>query len=1306
RIGINGDDSRDWSGNIDDVKIFNRSLSEDQIIALYNNRTDLISSDETSIGDNWSACITPNDGAEDGTEVCTENVTINTLPTVSITEINSSLEFNTTSENITVFFTSSDTDGDSVKNITDWRLNGSSILQLNMPFERTVNGNTNATDDYSMFGNDGVEFGGVTWNATGGYDGFGAYQFDNTSGNDQYIEIPWSQDLVDFTYTAWIKPETVSGTYHIIQTSSAATHHTYFRQEHQTLKFLWRNMSASTENFATGNVLTANEWNFIAATIKNSSTANHTNATIYHNGIEVKNFLGGELGSVDNFLTIGASRTALGSNPLIYNGTIDEVMVYNIALSPEQIWALYENKTYILASGDTSPGDNWSVCITPNDGAEDGTEVCTANLTINTLPTATITEINSSLEFNTTSENITVFFTSTDIDGTDTKNITDWRLNGTSIAVLNMPFERTVNGNTNATDDYSMNGNDGTEYNSTLWNSTGGYDGKGAYEFDGNVNQRYISLNKKYSEITGTENNTDISICAWFKTVDLNIGTIVGTYVDTGSSGVGIVLYTQSGKVGAKINAKNSPTGQANPLSGTGFHDGAWHHACITCERFGNGTLYADGVEVDSEDISLYNETLESGTKNIGIGASSIPNWFFNGTIDDVLIFNSSLSAEQVKALYENKTYILASGDTSPGDNWSACITPNDGAEDGTEVCTANLTINSLPTVTITEINSSLEFNTTSENITVFFTSSDLDGEDVKNVTDWRLNGSSIAILNMPFERTVGGDTNDTETKDYSTFGNVGTEYNGVLFNATGGYDGKGAYEFDGDNDYIIVPDSASLDVSNTLSFSFWAKAEDLSHSGGGNCPRLSQKSTSWYVCVSNVGTITTYLYGPDDNSQTSTGGIFTTNAWHHFVLTYDSSTGIRNIYFDGDLDDTETGITGGVTISANDLWIGEYSNIGRAWNGTIDEVLIFNHSLTPEQVYAMYINRTDLISWNETSRGDNWSACITPNDGTQDGTMVCTENLTINTLPTATITEINSSLEFNTTSENITVHFTSADIDGSDTKNITDWRLNGSSIAVLNLPFEHIIDDTLNATKDYSMSGNDGSEHNSIYFNATGGYDGKGAYEFNDDNSSIHLGSDDSLSPQIFSISAWVKLDKIGISQVIVSNSPAASWTFGRGYRFRILTTNKVKFDTGNSGWNSVTGDKVLTISKWHHVVGTHNGSDMNIYVDGVFDTTATSPTPGIEYSSPNNVYIGVDEDSAGKFRTPFNGTIDDLMIFNHSLSPEQVWALYENRTDLIDWNETYPGDNWSVCITPNDGSEDGTEVCTENVTINTLPT
>jgi parallel beta-helix repeat protein len=56
--------------------IFNRTLTQPQIQLAYNGRTDRIHADETTVGDVWRACITPNDGISDGLENCSNTLEI------------------------------------------------------------------------------------------------------------------------------------------------------------------------------------------------------------------------------------------------------------------------------------------------------------------------------------------------------------------------------------------------------------------------------------------------------------------------------------------------------------------------------------------------------------------------------------------------------------------------------------------------------------------------------------------------------------------------------------------------------------------------------------------------------------------------------------------------------------------------------------------------------------------------------------------------------------------------------------------------------------------------------------------------------------------------------------------------------------------------------------------------------------------------------------------------------------------------------------------------------------------------------
>ncbi|MFC1754635.1 FG-GAP-like repeat-containing protein [Thermoproteota archaeon] len=127
-------------------------------------------------------------------------------------------------------------------------------------------------------------------------------------------------------------------------------------------------------------------------------------------------------------------------------------------------------------------------------------------------------------------------------------------------------------------------------------------------------------------------------------------------------------------------------------------------------------------------------------------------------------------------------------------------------------------------------LNATYYLNRTFDNLTLHWTGYDLNLDPIKNTTNWFVDGSSITVLNMPFEPDL-----DQNATDYSTHGNNGTNY-GATFNKSGGYDGFGAYEFDGDDDYILIQNSSSLNLSNNdFAISLWTKFDGFNPSGFNN---------------------------------------------------------------------------------------------------------------------------------------------------------------------------------------------------------------------------------------------------------------------------------------------------------------------------------------------------------------------------------------------------------------------------------------------------------------------------------------
>jgi len=65
-----------WMGQLDDVRIYNRALSADQVMALYNHGSNVIAPPETQIGESWMACVTPFSATAAGETACTDTITV------------------------------------------------------------------------------------------------------------------------------------------------------------------------------------------------------------------------------------------------------------------------------------------------------------------------------------------------------------------------------------------------------------------------------------------------------------------------------------------------------------------------------------------------------------------------------------------------------------------------------------------------------------------------------------------------------------------------------------------------------------------------------------------------------------------------------------------------------------------------------------------------------------------------------------------------------------------------------------------------------------------------------------------------------------------------------------------------------------------------------------------------------------------------------------------------------------------------------------------------------------------------------
>ncbi len=170
-------------------------------------------------------------------------------------------------------------------------------------------------------------------------------------------------------------------------------------------------------------------------------------------------------------------------------------------------------------------------------------------------------------------------------------------------------------------------------------------------------------------------------------------------------------------------------------------------------------------------------------------------------------------------------------------------------------------------------------------------------------------------------------------------------------------------------------------------------------------------------------------------------------------------------------------------------------------------------------------------------------------------------------------------------------------------------------------------------------------------------------------------------LKPQsAYTISAWVKYSATG------SNGGEIA-TMGDNYALRVQADGSVKtFFYDGSSWPKAISEEVNTKDgEWHHVLGEYNGSKLRVYVDGGHQREEAA-SGSITYVPGRSFKIGKhDSDSTHNF----NGTIDQVRVYNRALNPQEIAALVAEGPPETD---TFKVLTWNVrkCKRTSDSAKD----------------
>lgn len=296
---------------------------------------------------------------------------------------------------------------------------------------------------------------------------------------------------------------------------------------------------------------------------------------------------------------------------------------------------------------------------------------------------------------------------------------------------------------------------------------------------------------------------------------------------------------------------------------------------------------------------------------------------------------------------------------------------------------------------------------------------------------------------------------------------------------------------------------------------------------------------------------------------------------------------------------------------------------------------------------------------------------------------------------------------------DNLTVSIIASDTDGLNITNIYNWYKDGDlNMTTLLTPNELMFylplnNDTLDywGTNNGTCSGGDACPT----LNNTGGKI-DGAYIFDGITNHDHIDLNSTLMEETFeeteslSISVWVyptfpTSDSNNRRIISCQNHWNSNPWYNNLGGFSIWYNNINGWTFGlrdqpTGGQKTVAKLPVGTFNTWHHIVATYDGSDMYIYVDGVKSSAGTSASGGIYMTTYPAQIGGVWVHTVSEYQSIWNGTIDEVILYNKTLSDEEVLQLYYGglwRGDVVDSSQTTAGEEWTagpIALTFNESS------------------
>ena len=862
-------------------------------------------------------------------------------------------------------------------------------------------------------------------NQTGGQIS-GGYEFrrvgDHTSQGDLINFTSSNLNEADHTVCAWFKSGSSDPTRQQIYAERSFSDEDSIKgqlslENNGFLRYITRNDAGGNVASAVGTTdIQSNVW-YHGCGVRDGS-----NVYVYLNGVQEgsDNDAGGTI-TVSRF-TAGAFWSPVPSEHREhFNGTIDELMIYNRSLTTSEISQIYNGGLAggnVLDSSLTADNEQWIVSFQAYNATDVGQEYnsSASEADADQSPFGNI-YIEEGLNVSSDS-NMTGMINFTAYTETLTGDVTyvyRWYKNGVLNATtliedpnlaLYLPFDNDVR-------DYSG------DKDGSIVGSVTPIDGlvNGSYNFAGGTD--YVDL----GNVLNYERTDPFTISMWAKSTDLSTTQIFLAKQESSGDFTGYQFFSTNGGGDVpqfNLRNDNSPSNQIGEQGTTVIADGTWRHLVATYDGSSTAAgieIYVDGVP---ESLTTLADTLSSSTLSsvsLQVGARN-GGLTFEGDIDEVIMYNRTLTQEEVSQLYNGGFGggdVLDSTLTADNDQWIVSFQAYNATDVGQEY---NSTASEVDTDPAPPGNFNISIveglsPASSSNLTAQIEGSYVEAltGDITYVYRWYNNGVLNATTLVDDVDLIAYWPMDNDNRDYGGTHDVSSTSGTPTLEPTEAKVGAASYEFiddeGGQAEDFRVPDAAVLDPGAAdWSTCIWAKMEE-DFTSTSDLKIIYHKgvdiSEEYQLYLRETGTIDGILFqlkaGSGQNLLVNPAdghGVAATlelDGWNHICVVIDEGAATEGLlYFNNQLVGTRTSFTYNIRRAASFTWGGTTTGggaVGRDFEGNLDELSMHDKALTPAEISQLYYGGlgggTELNS-SLTTAGETWTVSFQAYNATTNG--------------------------------------------------------------------------------------------------------------------------------------------------------------------------------------------------------------------------------------------------------------------------------------------------------------------------------